>query len=107
MQIFRIFSKVIRNLPVPAILRALDAECRMLQDDIEHYRSSLTEDVLSIFSFKGFVEMAKRDNVMRCSLDMPPDHVEFYKETVVRLVQAGELNPTAMDQFDYAFLVKN
>jgi len=29
--------------------------------------------------------------------------VEFYKETIVRLVQAGELPKGAMGQFDYAF----
>ncbi len=92
---------------MPAILPTLDAECKMLQDDIEHYRGNLSEDVLSIFCFRGFVQMLKADNVMRCSLQMPPDHVEFYKETIIRLVQAGEFEPSAMDQFDYAFMIRN
>jgi hypothetical protein len=107
MQIFSIFSKVIKDLPVPAILPTLSAECKMLQDDIEHYRSNLTEDVLSILCFGGFVKMLKADNVMRCSLQVPTDHVEFYKETIARLVQAGELSPSAMDQFEYAFMIRN
>jgi hypothetical protein len=107
MQIFRIFSNVIRNLPTPAILKTLDAECHMLEEDIEHYRSKVTDDVLSILCFRGFVKMVKAENVMRCYLHIPPEHLEFYKETVVRLVQAGELNPKAMEEFDYAFLMRN
>jgi hypothetical protein len=107
MQIFRIFSNVIRGLPAPAILRALDAECHMLEDDIEHYRFNLTDDVLSILCFRGFVRMAKADNVMRCYLHIPREHFEFYKETIARLVQAGELSSRAMEQFDYAFLTRN
>jgi hypothetical protein len=107
MQIFSIFSRVIRDLPVPAILPTLNAECNMLQDDIEHYRSNMSEDVLSILCFGGFVRMLKAHNVMRCSLQVPPDHVEFYKETIIRLIQAGELTSSAMDQFDYAFMIRN
>ena len=107
MQIFNAFSRVIRKLPAPAILRALDAECKMLRDDMEHYRYGLTEDTLSILCFRGFVQMVKTDNVMRCCLQMPLDHVQFYKETIVRLVQAGELGPSAMNQFEYAFMMRN
>ena len=107
MQVFNIFSKVIRNLPVPVILRTLDAECKMLEDDVEHYRSNLTEDILSILSFRGFIQMAKADNVMRCCLRMPREHFEFYRETISRLMQAGELPPSAMDEFDHAFLMRN
>lgn len=103
-QIFNIFSRVIRGLPASAILRALNAECDMLQNDIERYCFNLTEDVLSILCFKGFVQMAKADSVMRCSLHMPPEHVEFYKETVTRLIQAGELAPSAAEEFDFAFV---
>ena len=103
MQIFRIFSNVIRTLPAPAIVLALDAECKMLEEDVEHYRSDLTEDTLSILCFRGFVQMVKAGDVMRCSLRMPPDHIEFYKETLLRLIQAGELLPSAMDQFDFVF----
>jgi len=107
MQIFSIFSRVIRALPSPAILQALDAECKMLEDDVEHYRSNVTEDILSILCFRVFVQMAKADSVMRCILRMPLDHVEFYKETIARLIQAGELPPSAMDQFDDAFVMRN
>jgi hypothetical protein len=105
-QIFRIFSKVIRNLPASAILLALDAECKMLEEDVKHYRLNLTEDTLSIFYFRGFVQMVKAGNVMRYSLRMPPGHIEFYKKTILRLIQAGELRSSAVDQFDFTFNLK-
>lgn len=107
MEIFNIFSRVIRGLPGAAILAALDAECEMLEEDVEHYRSDLTEDILSILCFRGFVRMVKADNVMHCSLPMPPDHVQFYKETIARLIQTGELPPSAKNQFDEAFTMRN
>jgi hypothetical protein len=106
MQIFRIFSNVIRNLPTQAILPALDAECKMLENDIEHYRFHLTEDALSILCFRGFVQMVKAGSVMRCSLCMPPEHIEFYKQTIIRLIQSGEMSPSVMNHFDFAFNLK-
>ncbi len=107
MHLFPIFSRMISHIPTPAVLRALDVECRMLEEDVENDRLNLTEDTLSILCFEGFVHMAKCGNVMRCSMHLPTDHAEFYKETVLRLVQAGELPDTAAEEFDYAFLQKN
>lgn len=106
MAIFRIFSKTIESLPAQAIIRALEAECHMLQDDLKRYGREFTDDGLSILSFGEYVHMVKAGNVLRCSTCLPPDHVEFYKETIIRLVQAGELPAQAMDKFDYAFSLK-
>jgi hypothetical protein len=94
------------DLPAPAISRALDAECRMLEDDFQNNRFDITEDVISILCFGAFVEMVKRGNFLRCSTYLPPEHVEFYKETVIRLIQAEELPSSAMNDFDYAFKLK-
>jgi hypothetical protein len=103
MRIFSVFSRMISNLPAQAILKALEAECKMLQDDFENYRIGLSEDALSILCFGQFVKMIKTDSMMRCSSHLPPDHAEFYKETIIRLIHAGELPDSAMDQFDHAF----
>ena len=107
MQVFRIFSKMLGSMPAPAVLEALDAECRMLEDDVAHRRLNWTEDTLSILCFRGFLQMVKWGDVMRCSLRLPPDHTEFYKDIILRLVNAGELPGTALEQFDYAFKRKN
>jgi hypothetical protein len=106
MGIFRIFSKTIDSLPAQAIIRGLDAECHMLQDDLKRYGRKLTDDALSILSFGEYVHMVQAGNVTRCSRCLPPDHIEFYKETIVRLIQAGELPVLAMEEFDFAFSLK-
>ena len=106
MQIFSIFSRMIGNIPAPAILKALDAECRMLEDDFKHFRLNAinaTEDALSILCFRGFVQMAKSESILRCSKQLPLEHVEFYRETTNRLIEVGELPSSAIDEFDYAF----
>jgi hypothetical protein len=103
MQIFRIFSKMIGNIPALAIVKALDAECRMLEDDLTHFRLTMTTDALSILCFWEFVHMAKLGIFLHCSMHLPTEHIEFYKETLVRLIQAGELPPMAINEFDHVF----
>ena len=103
MQIFRIFAKMIGDIPEMAILRALDAECRMLEEDLAHYRLVITADVLSILCFWEYVQMAKLGIFLHHSMRLPAEHMQFYKETLVRLIQAGELPPAAINEFDQVF----
>jgi hypothetical protein len=98
LHIFRIFTKMIAVLPVEAVIKALDLECKMLEDDFEHQRLTSSEDATSIFSFRRFVHMARLGQAMQSVRPVPPDHLEFYKETIVRLVQANELPPSTMEQ---------
>jgi hypothetical protein len=103
-RIFESFAKMISSMPSETILLGLDAECRMLRGDAESQRlPAVSDDVFSILSFRQFVQMAKAGQVVRCARPLPPDHIEFYKETIVRLVQAKELPAGAMGQFDFAF----
>lgn len=102
--IFDIFSKMISNLPQDAIINALDRECQMLADDMENRRLDSPEAAFSITCFRQFVHAAKDGKTMQHVKSLPLDHIEFYKETVVRLIQAGELPQSAMSQFDSTFL---
>ena len=103
--VFGAFSKMINNLPVQAVIAALELECKMLENDKENRRldAHVQEDTFSILSFGQFVRMAKKGEVARFDKPLPPDHLEFYRETIVRLVNAGELAPPAMEQFANAF----
>ena len=100
---FDIFARTITNLPITAVIQALDLEAKMLEDDFNKRLLTPEDDTFSILSFRKFVRMAKLGKVMPPVKSVPPDHAEFYKETIVRLVQANELPPTAMEQFDQAF----
>ena len=103
-RIFELFAKMVTNLPAEGIFKALDLECQMLKNDIEHNRLPLPEDASSIFNFREFVQAAKLGRTLNYSKSLPPDHIEFFKETIVRLVQANELPETAMEHFDCAFV---
>jgi len=100
---FTRFRRTIANLPAEAVINALDLECKMLEDDLAHQRLAQSEDAGSILCFRQFLRMAKFDEAMRCVKPLPLSHVEFYKETIIRLVQANELPKSALEQFDYTF----
>jgi hypothetical protein len=104
LRIFDLFARMITELPTQCVVKAVDLECQMLKNDIDHNRLPLPEDAFSIFYFREFVHAAKLGEILNCSRALPPDHIEFFKETIVRLVQADELPPAAMELFDCAFV---
>jgi hypothetical protein len=103
LHIFDTFARMITNLPVAAVVGAIDIECKMLEDDFEYQRLSLPGAVLSILCFGQFVRMVQFGEAMSYNKRLPPEHVEFYKDTIARLVQANELPPFSMEQFDNTF----
>lgn len=104
LRIFELFARVITALPPQCVVKAVELECQMLKNDIEKNRLPLPEDAFSIFCFREFVRAAKLGQILNCSRAFPPNHVEFFKETIVRLIQADELPSAAMEQFDCVFL---
>ena len=102
-RLFELFAKMVTDLPARAIPGVLDLECKMLQADAQNHRVDFPEDAHSILCFRQFVQTAKLGHAMLFPKPFPPDHIEFFKETIVRLVQAGELPPSAMEEFDDAF----
>ena len=75
----------------------------MVERDFEHDGMAGSQDANSVLLFRQFVLTAKRGEALHPVGPLPPDHVEFYKETIIRLVQANELPSSAMEQFDAAF----
>ena len=102
-QLFETFAKTISNLPSECVLKALDSECKMLEMDNENHPLDGFDDALSIFSFRQFLRMAQEGRAMQCVKRLPLDHIEFYKETIVRLVHGKELPESAMQAFDDVF----
>lgn len=102
-RLFELFAKMVADLPVRAIPRVLDIECQMLEADALNHRVDFPEDAHCILCFRQFVQTAKLGHAMLFPNLFRPEHIEFLKETVVRLVQADELPPSAMDQFEDAF----
>ncbi len=103
-RLFELFAKMVAALPARAIAKALDLQCKMLEDDIERYRINFPEDTRAILCFQQFVLRAKSGQAMQNLRPFSADYLEFFKQTIVRLVQVEELPPAAMDQFDHAFV---
>jgi hypothetical protein len=101
--VFGAFSKMIAKLPPEAIVKAVDLQCKTIQDDLTYDRFTVEEDVFSILCFGQFVNTTNNGKAFGCIRSLPLDHLEFYRETIDRLVQAHELPASAMEQFDRAF----
>ena len=100
---FELLTRTITSVPARAVIRFLDLECNMVERDSEHDNFAGSQDANSVLLFRQFVLTAKRGEVMHPVSPLPPDHIEFYKKTILRLVQANELPSSAMEQFDHAF----
>jgi hypothetical protein len=104
LQFFDSFAKLISNVPDRAVLETLDLECKMLQDDLRQHRVDLTDEANSILNFQLFVRAAKFGHAIRRIVPLPAEHIEFYKKTIIRLIQAEQLPPSAMNNFDFTFV---
>jgi hypothetical protein len=89
-------------IPARAVFRACVIEQRMIQEDLADDRDLPLDDTVSILSFCHFLEAARLGgHISACVL--PAKHMLFYRKTVVRLINAGELNQNAKKQFDDVF----
>jgi hypothetical protein len=103
--IFDLFARMITDVPAREVIHELDLESKMLEHDLWRRHLPLTQEAFSILRFCQFVRAAKTGREM-CFVDaLPPDHIEFYKTTVVRLIQANELPLSATNQFDHIFVM--
>ena len=102
--LFESFSEMIANIPPQSILRVLAAEAYMLGVDLAQHRPLLPKDVGSILIFSRFIEAGgKRSQSVLASVELPSAHVAFYRATVERLIEAGELPPSSSQEFGKIF----
>jgi hypothetical protein len=100
---FDAFAIMINDLPEEAVIKALDLEGKTLENELEFSPLMFPDDAFSILHFTQFVRMVKDGEAMESVKPIPPEHVEFYKKTIGRLIHATKLPPFAMEQFDYIF----
>jgi hypothetical protein len=88
--LFDSFCDMLESIPVKAILRAADAERKMVEDDLQKKRTESDEYVISILSFCNFLMLAMRGKYAVIP-GLPFEHRVFYSKIVQRLIDAGEL----------------
>jgi len=102
MHLFETFAAVIAEIPPQVVPKTLELQQKMLETDVALKRTLPMDDVNSILSFCRFVEALKRGgDCARTTL--PEKHLEFYRDTVTRLVEAKVFNSRAREQFDLVF----
>jgi hypothetical protein len=106
--LFESFADMIEFIPPGAIVDTLERESHMLIEDLRCNRPVPKDEADSILIFCRFVDVLRRGlpiSIMDAAL--PASHLEFYRKTIDRLVQAGELPAAAPDEFDRCFCAGN
>ena len=96
---------MIDSLPPKAVIRAAEAERRMIEDDLSNQRILPDREIRSILAFCGFLEAAAGGRPFSFSkvADVPTEEWAFYGKIVQKLVESGELPLAAKNRFEAVF----
>lgn len=97
--LFESFCEMLESIPTKAVLRAVEAERRMVEDDLEHKRTERDPYVMSVLGFCNFLTLAVC-GVYSSMAALPVEHRMFYGKVVQRLVDAGELPLGSSEYFN-------
>lgn len=100
--LFESFCEMLESIPIKAVLRAVDAERKMVEDDLDKKRTERDEYVVSVLGFCNFLMLAVC-GVYDSITTLPAEHRACYSKIVQRLVDAGELPAEIMAHFDRIF----
>lgn len=101
-RLFESFCEMLEQIPIKAVVRAAEAERRMVEDDLAKKRTDADTNVTSVLSFCNFLTLAAR-GISFALPTLPIEHCAFYRKIVQRLVEAGELPAEMKRRFDRAF----
>jgi hypothetical protein len=102
--LFDAFSKMLDGLPAKGVIPATEREHQMLENDLATNRSVPKKEAHSILSFCHFLTAVKSGLKVPPTVLSPTD-TAFYRKTMGRLIEAGELPGDAQEQFDETFTV--
>lgn len=100
--LFEKFAEMIEKLPAKAVPRAVQLERQMLESDLNQKRTLPMSDVRSIVAFCSFLENSA-NSVNTPKVSVPIQHLGFYRSTIKRLVEGGELPGETGTYFENAF----
>jgi len=101
LSLFHSFADMIETIPVGAIIRTLEREQRMIEEDLAFQRPVPVKEAESILNFCYFVEaIVEGSPGWAFTLPLPAEHLAFYRKTLDRLIASGHLPPHAKTEFD-------
>jgi hypothetical protein len=101
--LFEAFARMIESLPANGILLVAELQEQMIEDDWSQKRVLPVEDAVSILNFCRFLQAVAGNGGIFPTV-LPFQHLPFYRKTVKRLMEAGELPLNADQQFEKTFL---
>lgn len=101
--LFERFIAMIDSVPAKGVLKAVAHECQMAQNGLARKRTPSPGDARSIIAFYIFLKSAA-GGICVTPIALPIQHIIFYKKTIERLIEAGELPYAAKEQFHETFL---
>jgi len=101
--LFKTFCEMLESIPTKAVLRAVEAERRMVEDDLKYKRTARDPYVISVLSFCNFLTLAVC-GIYSSMAALPVEHRMFYGKVVQRLVDAGELPLGSEERFNNSFV---
>jgi len=97
--LFESFCEMLDSIPTKAVLRAVEAERKMVEDDLENKRTECDQYVVSVLGFCNFLTLAVC-GVYASMAALPVEHRVYYGKIVQRLVDAGELPSRTAEHFN-------
>ena len=101
-RLFETFRETIDRLPTEAVLKAVAAEWRKLEEDLAQGRTQPSEETDSMLTFCRFL-VGAACGALVWPRTIPIEHWTFYVKTVGRLVAAEELPRNVKDDIETAF----
>lgn len=101
LSLFDSFADMIKTIPVGAIIRTLAREQHMIEEDLAYRRPVSLKEAESILNFCYYIEAVRKGSPgWAFTIPLPPEHLDFYRKTLDRLIAAQELPPGAREEFD-------
>lgn len=100
--LFESFCEMLESIPIKAVLRAADAERKMVEEDLKKKRAEPDECIVSVLGFCNFLSLAVR-GIYASLPALPFEHRTFYARIVQQLVDAGELPVEIKSHFERIF----
>jgi hypothetical protein len=101
--IFDSFSEMINGLPASVLLKAIELEHRMLEEDLLYKRIPESAEVDSVLSFCEFIAAVSNQDDFCPVIKLSLEHIAFYRGVIIRLIEADKIPVEAKAQFDLAF----
>lgn len=103
--LFDPFAAMIDAIPDGAIIRALERQQRMIEDDLALQRPMPLKEAQSILNFCYYVESVREESSgWTFTAPLPREHLAFYRKTLDRLIASGQISPDAKAGFDGAIV---